>query len=271
MENTRNNAEKLANFYLAIMELDNDVDTLEWKVNLDPAQVNQWQQGTPALAVCPPEINPEKLFTRFYSVAEACQKWQVGPQPLPEDFLVALKQLDEDQRKDLLNSLLLINGHKARWAKELRVSAELLDFVALNTFKPLLKSYGQAVLKQLPLTSWTASHCPVCGDQPTMAKLVGKEGARKLYCGRCETEWRYKRLGCPYCEDDNASEASFITLEDKKQYRVYLCDHCKSYLKTVDERVVGEVDLFCEDLATADLDELARAEGYRRGDRRQQV
>ncbi|WP_238473279.1 formate dehydrogenase accessory protein FdhE [Desulforamulus profundi] len=104
-----------------------------------------------------------------------------------------------------------------------------------------------------------------------MAKLAGKEGYRKLYCGRCETEWRYRRLGCPYCKDENASQASFITMEDSKQYRIYLCERCKSYLKTIDERVCGEVDLFCEDLATVELDQLAQAEGYRRGDRRQQV
>lgn len=82
---------------------------------------------------------------------------------------------------------------------------------------------------------------------------------------------RYCMLACPYCRDDNASRATFLTLAEYKQYRIYLCHRCNSYLKTVDERVCGEVDLFCEDLATVYLDGLARAEGYRRGDGREWI
>lgn len=271
MEKSNNTPEKLANFYLEVMELENDIDTLEQKVELNSEQVNLWEQGKSALAIIPPEFDSEKVFTRFYAVAQACLKWQVCPQPLTEDFLKLLKGLREEQRNDLLNSLLKIDGQKVTWARELKVSVELLDFIAVNTFKPLLKAYRQQLTKVLKFDNWTGSHCPVCGDQPTMAKFVGQEGIRKIYCGRCETEWRYKRLGCPYCQEENASQSTFITLEDNKQYRIYLCDNCKSYLKTVDERVCGEVDLFCEDLATVDLDDLAQAEGYQRGDKRQQV
>lgn len=271
MEITANNTENMANFYLEIIELENEPETLEWKAELDPRQKSQWEQGKAILEVAPPGIDSEKVFQRFYAVARACQKWQAGPQPLSGEFLKALEALNSDQQTDLVRSLLNIDGHKATWARELGVPVELLDFIALNTFKALLKSYGEQVSQQLNFEDWTGSHCPICGDQPTMAKLAGKEGFRKLYCGRCETEWRYKRLGCPYCHDENASQATFLSLEDNKQYRVYLCDHCKSYIKTVDERVCGEVDLFCEDLATKDLDHLARAEGYQRGDKRQQV
>ncbi|WP_273483297.1 formate dehydrogenase accessory protein FdhE [Desulforamulus ruminis] len=271
MENISDNAENLANFYLEILDLENASETLEWNRELDSRQKNLWEQGKAMLEIAPPEMNLEKMFHRFYAVARACRKWQAGPRPLPEEFLQNLESLGGEQRKELIHSLLHIGGNKANWARELGIPLELLDFLALNTFKPLLQEYGQQVAKQLDFQNWTGSHCPVCGDQPTMAKLAGKEGIRKLYCGRCETQWRYKRLGCPYCQDENASQATFISADDKNQYRVYLCDHCKSYLKTVDERICGEVDLFCEDLATVNLDRLAQAEGYQRGDKRQQV
>lgn len=269
---TKNNTENLANFYLEVMDLENELDTLEWKVDLDSEQLSRWSQGESALAVAPPQVNWERLFERFVAVARSCQKWQAGPQPVSNEFLTALEKLDVEQKKGFIGALLQTNGQLAKWAKELQIPVELLDFLALNTFKPLLKTYGQAILGQVSLQDWMQSHCPVCGDQPTMAKLTtAKEGARKLYCGRCETEWNYKRIGCPYCKDDNASETSFLTLEDHKQYRVYLCDRCKSYIKTVDERVCGEVDLFCEDLATGELDQIAQAEGYQRGDQRQRA
>ncbi len=222
----KNNTKKLANFYLEVMELENDTEALEWKVVLDPQQLKQWEEGEAALALVPPE---------------------------------------------LITSIFKVDGQLVKWAKQLEVPVDLLDFIARVTFKPFFKTYGEAVLEQVQLNDWIKSHCPVCGDQPTMAKLAGKEGYRKLYCGRGETEWRYRRLGCPYCKDENASKALFITMEDSKQYRIYLCERCKSYLKTIDERACGEVDLFCEDSATVELDQLAQAEGYRRGDRRQQV
>ncbi|SHK05376.1 formate dehydrogenase accessory protein FdhE [Desulforamulus aeronauticus] len=267
----RNDNDKLANFYLEVMDLGNDAASLECKLTLDSEQIKRWEQGEAILALVPPSIDAIKWFEHFYSVAQACQRWQAGPRPVSNAFLQALQDMDKTTWEEFINSLFKVDGQKTRWAKKLNISLELLDFLAQVTFRPLLKTYGEEVAKQLPLGDWAHGHCPVCGDQPTMAKLAGSEGYRKLFCGRCETEWRYKRIGCPYCKDENASEASFIALDDHKQYRVYLCDRCKSYLKTVDERVSGEVDLFCEDLATVELDKLAQSEGYQRGDKRQQV
>ncbi|GAB6182164.1 hypothetical protein JCM14036_34830 [Desulfotomaculum defluvii] len=267
----RENAEKLANFYLEVMEQENEFESLEWKTYIDAQQISRWSQGEAALAIVPPGIDTEKVFERLITVAQACQKWQAGPQPVSDEFINALRELNSSERKSLIEAVFLLDGNKHAWANRLAVPMDLLDFIVLATFKPILKSYGEAFLSWVPLTEWSYSHCPVCGDQPTMAKLVGKEGHRKLYCGRCETEWRFKRIGCPYCKEGNSSQTTFITPDNYKQYRVYLCDNCKSYLKTVDERVVGEVDLFCEDLATVELDQLAQAEGYQRGDKRQQA
>ncbi|ABO49652.1 Uncharacterized protein involved in formate dehydrogenase formation-like protein [Desulforamulus reducens MI-1] len=267
---TKKNAEKLANFYLDIMEQENEFEALEWKIDLDSEQVIRWYQGEAALSLAAPDIPEEIVFNRFINVARACQKWQVGPLPVTNEFINNLERLNDSKRKEFINALFKVAGNKA-WIKGLNVSPEFLDFIAQITFKPILNAYGEAVLDKVELDKWSHSHCPVCGDQPIMAKFSGKEGYRILHCGRCETEWRYKRLGCPYCKEENASQATFITMEDFKQYRVYLCERCKSYLKTVDERLAGEVDLFCEDLATVELDRLAQAEGYQRGHRRQQT
>ncbi len=138
----KNNTKKLANFYLEVMELENDTEALEWKVVLDPQQLKQWEEGEAALALVPPE---------------------------------------------LITSIFKVDGQLVKWAKQLEVPVDLLDFIARVTFKPFFKTYGEAVLEQVQLNDWIKSHCPVCGDQPTMAKLAGKEGYRKLYCGRGET------------------------------------------------------------------------------------
>lgn len=265
---TKVKAEKQAGFYLELMELENEHPPLELAVSFNPEQIKRWGQGEPALAVSPPELDLERIFTQFCLVTKACQKWQVGPQAVTEQLLTTLQKLDKSRRQELMSALLRVDGNRAKWAKELNVSSRLLAYIACNTFRPLLKAYRDKVLQQVPINDWEKGYCPVCGDQPTMSKLTGEDGHRRLYCGRCETDWRYRRLGCPYC-DDLANEAYFITLDDKREYRIYLCDGCKSYLKTVDERLTGEVDLFCVDLATAELDHLVQSEGYQRGDSRE--
>ena len=261
---TKKSTMRKANFYLELMDLENDKPSFQWKEGLNPEQMKRWSRGEAALAVAPPKIETEKMFVRFLAVARACQKWQAGPGPVSEEFIKNLEELDQSQKEQLMLALFPVEGNRDQWTKHLGVTGAQLEYIADHTFKPLLKAYGEMVSAQVPMSDWSKSYCPVCGDQPTMAKLSGKDGHRKLYCGRCETHWRYKRLGCPYCNEDH-SEASFFTLDDNKQYRVYLCGHCKSYLKTVDERECGEVDLFCEDLLTGELDELAHNEGYQRG------
>lgn len=261
---------KLALFYLEIMEPEDDPGLIRWQ-GMEPRQAVLWRRGKAALAVAPPELDVEKVWARFVAVARACREWQAGPRPVEGNFMQALERLSGVRRKEFLGSLLGREGREAAWAGELRVSAALLEFIALHAFKPLLRDYGRRVGAEMDLAAWTGGCCPVCGDRPAMAKFAGPQGLRKLYCGCCETQWRYKRLGCPYCRDDNASRATFLTLAEYKQYRIYLCHRCNSYLKTVDERVCGEVDLFCEDLATVYLDGLARAEGYRRGDGREWI
>ena len=261
----RTRTEKLAGFYLELMDLEKDNPSLEFTVSFDSEQIQKWSQGQAALAIAPPEIDTDSVFTRFYSVAKACQRWQAGPQPVTDEFLKNLTELTKSQRQEIILSLFLVERKNYKIIEEIKAPSGLLEFIAYNTFKSILKTYRETVLSQVKISDWMKGYCPVCGDQPTLAKLTGKDGHRELYCERCETSWCFKRLGCPYCDEASASEASFITFDENKQYRVYLCDKCNSYLKTVDERECGEVDLFCEDLATTELDEIAQAEGYQRG------
>ncbi|MEG6616604.1 formate dehydrogenase accessory protein FdhE [Peptococcaceae bacterium 1198_IL3148] len=260
---------KLANFYLELMDLTDKVNSIEWKLELPAHVKDSWLQGTPLLTELQPETEQELLQEIVFKVFAAYFKWQPGPAKLPAETLKLLKKLTDDELKDLATTAINdIATNKTKWANQLQMSEELMDFLTTNIARLVLNSYAATVTKQLDLEKWKHGYCPICGDSPTMAKLTGKVGFRVLHCGRCETQWRYDRVGCPYCGTKDADKLSFITSEDNKQYRLYLCDQCKSYLKTVDERQCGEVDLFCEDLATADFDKLASSEGYQRGNKR---
>jgi FdhE protein len=137
-----------------------------------------------------------------------------------------------------------------------------MEFLAINTAKPFLSNFSDYITTKFQIEKWKKGYCPICGDSPSMAKLSKPKGKRSLYCSRCETEWPYSRLGCPYCGNKDADKISFLTADGYKEYRLYVCEKCKKYIKTVDERECGEVDLFCEDLKTTDYDKLAIINGY---------
>jgi FdhE protein len=112
---------------------------------------------------------------------------------------------------------------------------------------------------------WLRGYCPVCGGEPLMGKLEQETGKRFLGCCLCRTEWVFKRLECPFCANSNQEELRYFYDEGNPAYRVELCDGCKAYLKTVDRREKArEIPLFVENLATVDLDLVAKGEGFQR-------
>lgn len=255
----------LANFHLAILESEECVSAPNWPVRLAPKQVEQWYRGHPVLTIVSPLIGQNCFYKRFLEVAWACLRRQPVPQAVPESLIKNIKNLSEKDRVELLKSA--IQGvQRTQWSKKLGISIEVFDLLMKSTLKPFLTLFSKNVMRQFKPDKWLHGYCPVCGDEPVMAKLAGDIGQRHLYCGLCETEWLYYRVGCPFCGNQDPGTLSFISFETLGRYRVYLCERCKSYLKTIDERICGEVDLFCEDIATVDLDKLALQEGYNRRD-----
>jgi FdhE protein len=61
---------------------------------------------------------------------------------------------------------------------------------------------------------WLRSYCPTCGAAPAMAQLVGVDPGRLrlLSCGCCETRWRYRRTGCPFCENEDDHRLAVLSI-----------------------------------------------------------
>lgn len=264
------NKSNLAYFHLEILDSEERFTSLDWPVRLTAKQVEQWHKGQPVLSIASPLINQRIFYERFLEVARACLKWRPDPQVGFESLVNNIENLSKKDRVELLKSA--IQGvQRTRWSEKLGLSIEMFNFLMKVTSKPFLTRFSKSIINQFKPADWFHGYCPVCGENPVMAKLTGESGQRKLYCGLCETEWHYYRIGCPFCGNQDPTDLSFFTAGDLEKYRVYLCEQCGSYLKTVDERKCGEVDLFCEDIATVDLDRLALEEGYRRRDQRCQA
>ena len=131
-----------------------------------------------------------------------------------------------------------------------------------SALKPFLVRVAEAAKGALDQEAWRRGYCPVCGGNPDFAYLSRDTGARWLLCGRCDTEWLFQRLQCPYCSNSDQNRLSFFA-DESGRYRLYVCESCHRYLKAIDLRQTkGEVLLPLERLETVDLDVQAQDKGY---------
>ena len=127
---------------------------------------------------------------------------------------------------------------------------------------PWLARAAEAVRPHLDADLWRRETCPVCGGRADLAILEEKVGARSLCCARCDTRWDYPRLGCPFCgKEDPALQGYYAS--DNGCYRLFTCDSCHGYLKTLDLRQANRpVLLPLERILTLSMDTAAREQGY---------
>jgi len=139
--------------------------------------------------------------------------------------------------------------------------------VALHTaMKPYLTAYSQALLPEVDQKRWRRGYCPICGSSPHFSFLSkDEEGARWLVCPRCDAQWLFQRLECPFCGNKDQKQLAYLA-DDSGIYRVYLCEQCKGYLKSIDlRRADSKVLLPLEWVSTLDLDRQACESGYSAG------
>lgn len=170
------------------------------------------------------------------------------------DILELFKQADSDN-SEYISTL----------SKKLKVKEDVLSFLVKNSIKPMFEAYANELKGHVDQETWWRGYCPICGSEPFIAEFR-EEGARFLVCSSCGYEWRFTRLKCPFCENDNHEKLRyFYTEKEGKAYRVDVCEKCKRYIKTVDTKELGEeVIPLLEDIGTLHLDILARDEGYKK-------
>jgi len=131
-----------------------------------------------------------------------------------------------------------------------------------SAVRPFLEREAEALKGLVDQEVWRRGYCPVCGGNPDLAYLERENGARWLVCGRCDTEWLFQRLQCPYCGNSDQSKLSYFA-DDSGAYRLYVCAECRVYLKAVDLRhMKGEAIMPLERVSTVHLDVQAREKGY---------
>lgn len=142
------------------------------------------------------------------------------------------------------------------------VSENFMQTLIQATLQPFLTGYAQALISSVDQEYWRRGYCPICGGSPDLAFLEKEYGARWLLCSRCDAEWLFQRLECPYCGTREQNSLAFFT-DDEELYRLYVCERCRCYLKAIDLRKAeSEILLPLERFYTLDIDSQAREYGY---------
>lgn len=185
-----------------------------------------------------------------------------------EAIPVTLKRFSLDKQCALLLRDILEEGPAfEKLACEMKADFRVFYFLVTQAFSPFLQSYAQKLREFVDLSSWLKGVCPICGKEPMIARLEEETGRRWLFCPLCHTEWLFKRLACPFCENDDHESLRYFFVENDQAHRIDVCDKCKRYIKTIDIRKTDNaMNLLVENLSTLALDIVADREGFRGGD-----
>ncbi len=142
------------------------------------------------------------------------------------------------------------------------IDENLIQTIIQSTLQPFLARHAETLIEFAKPEFWHKNYCPICGGIPDIAYLEKEVGARRLLCSRCDSEWQFHRMECPYCRNKEQTSLSFLA-DEESLYRLYLCEKCKCYLKVIDLRKTeAEILMPLERLYTLDLDRQAQDFGY---------
>jgi len=215
----------------------------------------------PLLMLYPPLVQKDDFFDTTHRVAGVIKRF--FPEQSRELDLIISAIPEDEQRRTELASKMFTPGTNLVACFDRALPEDILSFLFSHTVKLLMKQYVAKAFPLRDVEQWRQGACPICGGMPSFAVLEKDSGKRSLYCGYCEITWPFQRLGCPFCYH---SDSMYIYLEGIKEHRLYVCDNCQGYIKTIDLREFedDDIDLNQEDAYTVHLDLLAVKEGYRK-------
>lgn len=151
----------------------------------------------------------------------------------------------------------LVHDHLAPAEENTR--SDLAGFLLNNALHPFLSAVARACQSCVDDEAWYRGRCPICGGETDFAALGKETGAVRLLCTRCDFEWSSHRSICPFC-----GTRGTLGYVPSGAYRLYTCENCRRYLKTIDLREMARsVNLPAERILTVGMDIAARNDGYR--------
>ena len=146
------------------------------------------------------------------------------------------------------------------------VNEGFVNFLAWSSLSAILEPLREVTGELLEEKPWRKGYCPLCGHLPAMGQLIrtkrGRE--RELICGCCKMKWTYRRIGCPYCGNENVNTLKLIEFVEMPEMRLDTCEECKAYVKTYINQ--GNEQVALADWSTLHLDLIGKNKGFQRVD-----
>ena len=176
----------------------------------------------------------------------------IGDRVQPDELFASLLSADDDFFKQT--------------AQKLSIDKKTLAFITYSSIKPSVAICAEQLSTYLEQDQPTEKgYCPICGNLPGLSTLHD-EGRRYLHCSFCWHEWLSRRVYCPFCDNSDSKSLHYFFSEEEKDYRIYVCDQCKNYLKTVDARITNRLlYLPLEQISSLHLDFKAQEMGFESG------
>ena len=110
----------------------------------------------------------------------------------------------------------------------------------------------------------TNTRCPCCERRPVVSVLRQEyDGARRsLVCSLCHWEWKFRRILCPECREQEFDSLPVYHVESLPHLRIETCESCKSYLLCVDITREPQAVPIVDDIAAVPVHLWAREQGY---------
>ena len=248
--------------YCALLEIQGQAQVPSRRLTLTAAEARtRLDQGDPLMA-------PDELEADPAALTELCFRIAFVIAERNRDRVNGLARIhawlhERQSEAGVLAADYLRNGYLP--AVDHDIDRGLLAFVFSTGLRAFLRARAEDLAPFVDDGAWYRRHCPICGGQPDMAALEKDSGRRRLLCSRCDHEWTFRRLGCPFCGNEDPAQLAYYPTDDSI-YRLAVCEQCRRYLKTIDLReAAGERYLIAERILTVGMDVAAEEAGYRGG------
>lgn len=160
-----------------------------------------------------------------------------------------------------------------RGAKEAHVSSDFLLTALSAVWSPVAMAVRPALLGHVPAELWRKPYCPVCGSDPDLGMLenhpdpseflVSKSGEIWHHCPVCTHRWRFVRMVCPGCGNQDHDSLTRFTSPESPREHIYACEKCRQYLPCLDlVEHSGRIEHDLAALNLVHLDAVAQNRGY---------
>ncbi|MDO9535460.1 MAG: formate dehydrogenase accessory protein FdhE [Bacillota bacterium] len=266
-----NNLANLFEVYKGILAVQLDyLNKIDATVNLSEEEIKECFRNEKFLM----SDNKMKIDTKLFRelLSSVCEAVNEKSPEAPASLLVLPEadEFKEENIKKFLQEIALFSKQElekfieeTEMDKRTGLNSEIISFVILMSLSPFYSSNMKEVREKTDFTLWRQSYCPVCGQTAVIARHRNEDGARILECWLCHAEWVFPRMECPYCSNKDQKKLRFFYVPGDKARQVHVCESCKKYLKTIDNKLMEtDVLLDIEAIATGYLDMLAKKEGY---------